>query len=137
MNEFFLSSGESVPMYSQIMEQILAKVLTGDWAPGHALPSIRELASASKVSVITVKRAYLELEHAGVIVTRQGKGSFVAATQNLPRQLAQKEFDTHVAGLLAAASKLGLSAQEIIHQVRAALPYEPADAITFTNTGNQ
>lgn len=137
MNEFFLSSSESVPMYSQIMEQIQAKVLAGDWGPGHALPSIRELASASKVSVITVKRAYLELEHAGVIVTRQGKGSFVAETQDLPRQLAQREFDTHVAGLLGAASKLGLSAQEVIQQVRAALPSEPADATPFTNTGNK
>ncbi len=137
MTEFFLSSSESVPMYSQIMEQILAKVLAGDWGPGHALPSIRELASASKVSVITVKRAYLELEHAGVIITRQGKGSFVAETQELPRQLAQQEFDTHVAGLLGAASKLGLSAQEIIQQVRAALPSEPADATPLTNTGNK
>jgi len=50
------------------------------------------LASASKVSVITVKRAYLELERAGVIVTRPGKGSFVADTLDLARQLAVKEF---------------------------------------------
>jgi len=137
MSEFFFSSSESAPMYSQIMEQILAKVLAGDWAPGHALPSIRELASASRVSVITVKRAYLELEHAGVIITRQGKGSFVADTQELPRQRAQQEFDAHVVGMLGAASKLGLSAQEIIQQVRAALPSEPADAISNTNTGNK
>lgn len=126
MSEFFLSSSESVPMYSQIVEQILAKVLAGDWGPGHALPSIRELASASKVSVITVKRAYLELEHAGVIVTRQGKGSFVADTRELARQLAEKEFEAHVAGLLGAANKLGLSEQETIRRVRAAMPTEPA-----------
>jgi GntR family transcriptional regulator len=137
MTEFFLASSESVPMYSQIMEQILAKVLAGDWGPGHALPSIRELASASKVSVITVKRAYLELEHAGVIITRQGKGSFVAETQELPRQLAQKEFDTHVIGLLGAARKLGLSEQEILQQVRTALLPELGDATPFTNSGNK
>lgn len=137
MSEFFLSSSESAPMYSQIMEQILAKVLAGDWGPGHALPSIRELASASKVSVITVKRAYLELEHAGVIITRQGKGSFVAETQELPRQLAQQEFDTHLAGLLSAASKLGLSPQQTLREVRAALSSEPADATSITTTGNK
>lgn len=137
MNEFFLSSSESVPMYSQIMEQILAKVLAGDWGPGYALPSIRELASASKVSVITVKRAYLELEHAGVIITRQGKGSFVAETQELPRQLAQKEFDAHVVGMVGAARKLGLSEQEIIQRVRVALPSELTDAPPFTDTGNE
>lgn len=137
MSEIFLSSSQSEPMYSQIMEQILARVLAGDWGPGHPLPSIRELASASKVSVITVKRAYLELEHAGVIITRQGKGSFVAETQELPRQLAQQEFDAHVAGLLRAASKLGLSPQETLRQVRAALPSEPAEATPITTTGNR
>lgn len=137
MSEFFLSSNESAPMYSQIMEQILAKVLAGDWGPGHALPSIRELASASKVSVITVKRAYLELEHAGVIVTRQGKGSFVADTQELPRQLAQQEFDAHLTGLLGAATRLRLSPQEILRHVRAALSSEPADATPITSTGNK
>lgn len=137
MSELFLSSSDSTPMYSQIMEQILAKVLAGDWGPGHPLPSIRELASASKVSVITVKRAYMELEHAGVIITRQGKGSFVAETQELPRQLAQQEFDAQLAGLLSAASKLGLSPQEILQQVQAALPSEPADETPLKNTGNK
>lgn len=136
-SEFFLSSSDSAPMYTQIMEQILAKVLAGDWGPGHALPSIRELASASKVSVITVKRAYLELEHAGVIITRQGKGSFVAETQELPRQLAQQDFDTHLSGLLSAANKLGLSPQEILRHVRAALSSGPAEAISLTNTGKK
>lgn len=137
MSQFFLSSSESAPMYSQIMEQILAKILAGDWGPGHPLPSIRELASSSKVSVITVKRAYLELEHAGVIITRQGKGSFVAQTQELPRQLAQQEFDDHLVGLLGAANRLGLSPQEILRQVRAALSSEPAEATPITTTGNR
>jgi GntR family transcriptional regulator len=137
MSEFFLSSSESAPMYSQIMEQILAKVVAGDWGPGHPLPSIRDLASASRVSVITVKRAYLELEHAGVIVTRQGKGSFVADTQELPRQLAQQEFDAHLNGLLGAANKLGMNAQEVLRLVSAALLSEPADAAPLTNTGNK
>lgn len=137
MSEFFLSSNESSPMYSQIMEQILAKVMAGDWGPGHALPSIRELASASKVSVITVKRAYLELEHAGVIVTRQGKGSFVADTQELPRQLAQQEFETHLAGLLVAATKLGLGPKEIIDRIREALSSQASHATPITSTASK
>lgn len=115
-------------MYSQIIDQILSKVISGDWHPGQALPSIRELASASGVSVITVKRAYLELEHAGVIITRQGKGSFVAETQDLPRQMAQDAFDTHVTGLLHAATKLGMSENQIVSQVRAACALDSASA---------
>ena len=72
--ELLLSPHSSTPMYAQIVAQVGAKVMAGDWKAGDALPSIRELASSCRVSVITVKRAYLELERAGVIVTWQGKG---------------------------------------------------------------
>ena len=85
------------------------------------VPSIRELASASQISVITVKRAYLELERAGVIVTRQGKGSFVADTLDATRTLAAQEFQSQLDGLLVAAGKLGLSRQEVIERVVQAL----------------
>ena len=119
-DQIFLSSTDFSPMYSQIMDQIIAKVVVGDWKPGQALPSIRELASASCVSVITVKRAYLELERSGVIVTRQGKGSFVADTQDLPRQLAQEEFDAHLIGLVSASGKLGLQPPAVVKAVRVA-----------------
>jgi GntR family transcriptional regulator len=118
---FFLSDHDSTPMYSQIMAQVIAKVMAGDWLPGQALPSIRELASASKVSVITVKRAYLELEHAGVIVTRHGKGSFVAESLNLTQKLTREEFHSHLQKLLSAAAKLGLRPAEVIAEVQAAL----------------
>jgi GntR family transcriptional regulator len=119
-SELFLSAHDSTPMYVQIMEQIVAKVMAGDWKPGQPLPSIRELASASGVSVITVKRAYLELEHAGVIVTRQGKGSFVAESQDMTRQLTLEEFNTHLLAMLHAAKKLGMPAGDVLTRVEAA-----------------
>ncbi len=120
-NKLFLSNSDSAPMYSQIMDQITTKVMAGDWHAGQAIPSIRELASDSGVSVITVKRAYLELERAGVIVTRQGKGSFVAESQDLPRQLAEDEFNTHLIGMVSASVKLGMTPKVVISQVRSAL----------------
>lgn len=120
-NQLFLSNNASTPMYNQIMDQIMAKIMAGDWMAGQALPSIRELASASGVSVITVKRAYLELERAGVIVTRQGKGSFVAESQEMHKQLIRDEFDTHLTGMLHAATKLGMREKEIVGQVKSAL----------------
>jgi DNA-binding transcriptional MocR family regulator len=61
-------------MYLQIMEQIKRRIAVGDWKAGEALPSIRQLAADLQVSVITVKRAYLELEREGVIATQHGKG---------------------------------------------------------------
>jgi len=115
--DLFLSPHSPKPMYAQIVEQVVAKVMAGQWAAGQALPSIRELAAACKVSVITVKRAYLELEHAGVIVTRQGKGSFVAEQLEATRQLAAGEFQAQLQGMLEAAGKLGLSPHEVVERV--------------------
>jgi len=80
---FSLSQTDKRPMYQQIMEQIKLRITVGDWLPNTPLPSIRELATAAKVSIITVKRAYMELEREGVIFTRQGKGSFVKEIQDL------------------------------------------------------
>ena len=76
---FVISQTDKRPMYLQIMEQIKQRIAVGDWAEGQAIPSIRQLAVDLQVSVITVKRAYLELEREGVIVTQQGKGSRVAS----------------------------------------------------------
>lgn len=123
--ELLLSPHSATPMYAQIVEQVVAKVMTGEWKAGDALPSIRELAGNSQVSVITVKRAYLELERAGVIVTRQGKGSFVADTLDATQALATEEFQLQLKGLLDAARKLALSPREILDRVEQALSDPP------------
>lgn len=111
--ELFLSASDSTPMYQQIVNQITAKVMAGDWPAGQPLPSIRELASANRVSVITVKRAYAELGLAGVIVTRQGMGSFVAESPDLPTSLLRAEFAQHFDAMLAAARQLGMSLEDV------------------------
>lgn len=123
--ELLLSPHSSTPMYAQIVEQIVAKVMNGDWKAGDPLPSIRELAANSNISVITVKRAYMELERAGVIVTWQGKGSFVADSLDATRTLAAEEFQAQLKHLMDAAKKLGLSPREIVDQVEQALSNEP------------
>lgn len=111
--ELFLSTSDSTPMYQQIVDQITAKVMAGDWKAGQALPSIRELASASRVSVITVKRAYAELGLAGIIVTRHGMGSFVAESSDLPTDLLRAEFTQHFDAMLACAARLSIPRHEI------------------------
>ena len=123
--ELLLSPHSATPMYAQIVEQVVAKVMTGEWKAGDALPSIRELAGNSQVSVITVKRAYLELERAGVIVTRQGPGSFVADTLDDKQALATEELQLQLKGLLDAARKLALSPREILDRVEQALSDPP------------
>jgi GntR family transcriptional regulator len=111
----FLSQTDTRPMYLQIIEQIKLKILAGDWPQGHALPSIRELAAVTKVSVITVKRAYLELEHEGLIVTQQGRGSFVADAQVLHKDLRRIELEKAIETLLDTAARLGLSDKELVN----------------------
>ncbi|HUO66910.1 MAG TPA: GntR family transcriptional regulator [Gammaproteobacteria bacterium] len=105
-------------MYLQIIEQIRHRVAIGDWKPGHELPSIRALAVSTQVSVITVKRAYLELERDGVIVTRQGKGSFVADSVDLGTQLKHEELSQHLTAAAEIGKHLGLSVEQLVDRLR-------------------
>jgi GntR family transcriptional regulator len=68
--------------------------------------------------VITIKRAYLELEHEGVIITRQGKGSFVADRIELPTQLTEEELLDHLKAAVHLARLLGLSNEELVERLR-------------------
>jgi GntR family transcriptional regulator len=108
-----ISQSDRRPMYLQIMEQIRRRIATGDWQAGQEIPSIRALAVALKVSVITVKRAYLELEREGVITTRQGKGSFVADVADLSSTLRRQELDEHLSAAAEIGRELGLGYEEL------------------------
>jgi GntR family transcriptional regulator len=115
-------------MYLQIMEQIRRRIAIGDLKAGDPLPSIRQLASDLQISVITVKRAYLELEREGVIATQHGKGSVVAATGDLNTRLYEKELTTHLDEAARLAALLGLSSRELQRRAREAAD-ELADAV--------
>lgn len=113
-----ISQADGRPMYLQIMEQIRHRVAVGDWRPGQEIPSIRALAVDLRVSVITVKRAYLELEHAGVIVQRQGRGTFVAEDANLGTSLKEQELDEHLEAAAEIGALLGLDADGLEARLR-------------------
>jgi len=115
-----ISQTDARPMYLQILEQIRARVAAGDWPPGKELPSIRALAAALNVSVITIKRAYLDLESEGVIVTRHGKGSFVADVNGLAGELTEAKLDEHLNEAAALGRQLGLSEDELAARLRRA-----------------
>ena len=104
-------------MYLQLMEQICQRIAVGDWAAGHELPSIRALAADVRVSVITVKRAYLELERQSVIVTRQGKGSFVADGADLGLRLRAQELTGHLRAVAGLSLLLGVPIEELSEQL--------------------
>lgn len=75
--DIILSNSSGVPIYEQIEEQIKSQIMTGELMEGDALPSMRVLAKDLKISIITTKRAYEDLERDGFIESVTGKGSFV------------------------------------------------------------
>jgi len=114
---FVFSQTDNSPMYQQIMEQIKQRIAVGDWPPQTPLPSIRELAVETKVSVITVKRAYLELERDGVIVTQQGKGSWVNDTIDL-KAIQKKELLNHLEQAGKLAKSLDVPLATVVEMIR-------------------
>ena len=107
-------------MYLQIIEQIKRRIAAGDWPPGTQMPSIRQLAVALSVSVITVKRAYRDLEQEGVIVTRHGKGSMVALDADTGAQMVEQDLRRVLAQALELGSLLGYSPRELAARLLAA-----------------
>jgi GntR family transcriptional regulator len=108
-------------MYLQIMEQIKARIAVGDWKAGDEIPSIRQLAVALRVSVITIKRAYLELEREGVIVTQHGKGSTVASSPRLAATLHAEELARHLESAARLGALLGIGSVELATRLAAAV----------------
>ena len=112
--ELIIRNTAGQPIYDQISSQIKAQIIAGALQPGEALPSIRALAKDLKISVITTKRAYDELEGAGFILTVPGKGSFVAAKDTeLIREENLRQIEEHMKQIQLLARACGLSRQEL------------------------
>jgi GntR family transcriptional regulator len=119
-SDIVISQSDGRPMYQQIMEQIKQRIAVGEWTRGVEIPSIRQLAVALQVSVITVKRAYLELEREGVILTQHGKGSIVAPDPGLGQRLYDEELATHIEQVARLGALLGLGPDELASRVQEA-----------------
>ena len=117
-SDIVISQTDGRPMYLQIMEQIKQRVAVREWASGQEIPSIRQLAMQLRISVITVKRAYLELEREGVIVTQQGKGSIVAPDPGLGPRLYDEELAKHIDQVAHLGALLGIDSVELATRLR-------------------
>jgi GntR family transcriptional regulator len=104
-----LSQASGVPYYRQVVDQMAELIRSGRLAAGAQLPSVRELARRLLVSLITVRRAYSDLESAGLIVRRQGQGTFVAeGVEVASRERALREARHQLADAVSRARQLGL-----------------------------
>lgn len=117
--DIIISNSSDKPIYEQIMSQIKGLVMSGTLEPGTQLPSIRALANSLRVSVITTKRAYAELEAQGFLETVQGKGSFVAGgNMELIREERLRDVEALLGQALEQGRGAGLADDEIIEMMR-------------------
>ncbi|WP_040983196.1 GntR family transcriptional regulator [Oceanobacillus jeddahense] len=112
--QIIISNSSKEPIYEQILKQIQTAILSGELAEGYALPSIRQLAKDLKISVITTKRAYEELEKSGFIYSIVGKGSFVAE-QNLDviREKKLRVIEEQLSAVISNSKEIGLPYEEL------------------------
>lgn len=112
--KIIISNNSAIPIYEQIKNAIINGIINGDLQENESLPSIRTLAQDIRISVMTIKKAYDELENEGYIITRHGKGSFVAPKNiELALEQAKKEIEANIIKILEIANKFEISKEEI------------------------
>lgn len=112
--DIIISNSSDQPIYEQIVSQIKNEILSGTLSAGDALPGMRTLAKELRISVITTKRAYEELEREGFLETVTGKGSFVAAKNTeFLREEALRRMENALQKAVDIAFQSGISPQEV------------------------
>lgn len=109
-----IGNSEGKPIYEQIYTQIKNAIVKGELKEGDALPSIRALAKDLRISVITIKRAFDDLERDGFIISVQGKGSFVAPTdRELFKEERLKRLEECLSEVIGIAAELNMEDEEV------------------------
>ena len=117
--ELHITTGDGVPIYLQIANQVKYQVASGRLVPGDEIPPIRVLAHQLLVNPNTVARAYLELERAGVVTKRHGSGTYVSDSGSpLARKERLRILSQRIDGLLAEARHLEVPAEELFKLIK-------------------
>ena len=114
-----VSNSSSIPLYLQIKAQIESEILKGNLNPSDPLPSIRVLAKELKVSIITTKKAYEELERDGFIQTVAGKGSFVSSKNNERlKEITMSKIEDSLSEIIKTAKSIDLAEDNLIEVIK-------------------
>ena len=112
--QIILNNASMIPIYEQLVEQVKNLILSGELPENEALPSVRTLAAALKISALTVKKAYDKLEEDGFVVTVHGKGTYVAPTdRSLALEARRRAVEEEFTRALDKARAVGMTRQEI------------------------
>ncbi|WP_042199905.1 GntR family transcriptional regulator [Paenibacillus camerounensis] len=113
--EIIISNNRSKPIYEQITSQIKAMIMSGELQAGASIPSMRALAKSIQVSVITVQKAYEDLQREGFIETTIGRGSFVSAlNKTLVQEEQQKKIEEHLITAVDIARSSGIGREKLV-----------------------
>lgn len=113
--KIIISNSSSIPIYEQIKSAIINQIMAGELVEGEMIPSIRSLACDIKISVMTIKKAYDELESEGYIKSVQGKGTFVSSINDeLLKEKANKDIEENIYNIINIANKFDISKREIL-----------------------
>ncbi len=117
---FALATGTPEPIFAQIARQVRIGVARGTLSPGERLPSVRSLARELAVNPNTVQKAYAELERTGIVYTKRGAGTFVAAGRPtaVARREARRRLGAQIEDLLAEAVQSGFTVEEAVAELR-------------------
>lgn len=113
--QIYIQNSSSTPIFQQIKDQMIEQILTGKLMEGEALPSIRGLAKDIGISIMTIKKAYDELELEGYIITKQGKGSYISKQGiELAKEAKQKEIEQYIFKVVELSKKYRMNKSEIL-----------------------
>jgi GntR family transcriptional regulator len=124
---FRVDAGSGVPIYRQLVEQVRREMILGRLQPGAQLPTLREVVDALAVNPNTVAKAYAEMEHEGLVVRRQGMGTFVAAAPPTVALVAPTAVRNSLMRWVRRAREAGLSGEQIQLLVSSALDEDAAN----------
>lgn len=117
--KIIISNSSSTPIYEQIKHTIINQIISGDLEEEEALPSIRNLAQDIKISVMTIKKAYDELEEEGYIISKQGKGTYVAPKNiELAQEKAKKDIEEYMYKIIEISNKFDIKKKEVLDLFR-------------------
>ena len=112
--QIIINHSSMIPIYEQIMDQIKARITAGDLKESDILPSVRTLAKDLKISALTVKKAYDNLEQEGFTVTVHGKGTYIAASNTeLMKEEKRKEVEADLELAIQKGRRYGMQDEEI------------------------
>ncbi len=117
--KMIISNSSSIPIYEQIKKSIINQILEGELNEDELLPSIRVLAQDIKISAMTIKKAYDELEKEGYLKSIQGKGTFVAPKNTeLAKEQAQKDIENYIEKIVAISNRFEIDEEDVIEMFK-------------------